>query len=980
MADGDAVLWLPSTDGRPLASSAIIEEAPENGAVVALRPWRTSALSAAVAEWIDLLCRCLDTTVLRPGLFVGDDLAFWATAMRFAGALVARQSVLPDLERADGAARGVWRPVLLGRDAVAQARLAGAMPDACRAMAGEGSAPEVPATAVLVAFLDRMVDALARSAASPAAASAQARPRATKPAAAPPAAVDDRWLASLAGPSPELAAAAEELAALEQRLGDWRRPIAVTAASPFRLCFRLEEPDAGDADGAPDEPVAEATGAWLVRYLLQGIRDPSLLVPLPDAWAARGKTAAALKAPGFEMREFLLLSLAQAARLCPPVEASLRRGLPAGHETDAAGAVDFLCHHAPALEQAGVAVMLPAWWTRKGSKLRLTAKPKVRAPKMQGGSGLTLEEIVHVDWQVALGEQGLSRSELATLARLKAPLVRVRGQWVLLDAAAIAEARALLAKRGQAVSAREAIRLALGGPESDGVAADGATASGWIEDLLDRLRGRTPVEALAPPADFTGVLRPYQSRGFAWLGFLRRWGLGACLADDMGLGKTVQALALIQREKELAARKRTVLLVCPTSVISNWQHEAARFTPGLSVLVHHGGERAKGAALRRACRKHDLVITSYALLQRDVDAIKAVPWTGLILDEAQNIKNPESKQAKAARSLPATYRIALTGTPVENNVGDLWSIMEFLNPGLLGSQSAFKREFFVPIQTGRDGAAIERLRSLTGPFVLRRLKSDKSIIADLPEKLEMKVYCTLSREQASLYAAVAEDSLRQIEESEGIGRRGIVLATLSKLKQVCNHPAQFLGDNSAIPDRSGKLARLVEMMEEVLAVGDRALVFTQFAEMGEIIKTHLQDTFGREVPFLHGGVPKAKRDKLVERFQNGDGPSVFVLSLKAGGTGLNLTAANHVFHYDRWWNPAVEDQATDRAFRIGQTRRVEAHKFLCAGTLEDKIDEMIERKKAIAGAIVGTGEAWLTELSTADLRELLTLRTEAHAA
>jgi SNF2 family DNA or RNA helicase len=414
------------------------------------------------------------------------------------------------------------------------------------------------------------------------------------------------------------------------------------------------------------------------------------------------------------------------------------------------------------------------------------------------------------------------------------------------------------------------------------------------------------------------------------------------------------------------------------SVVGNWHKEAARFTPDLPVMVHHGFGRAKGESFCREAARHALVISSYALLQRDFGTLKEVAWAGVILDEAQNVKNPETKQARAAQGLQAGYRIALTGTPVENNVGDLWSIMEFLNPGFLGTQTDFKREFFVPIQANRDPEAAKRLKRVTGPFILRRLKTDKSIISDLPDKMEMKVFCTLTKEQASLYAAVVKDSTEALESAEGIQRKGVVLATLSKLKQVCNHPAHFLGDNSAIVRRSGKLTRLTEMLEEVLEVGDKALIFSQFSEMGEILRRHLQEAFGREVLFLHGGVPKGQRDRMVERFQReSGGPQLFILSLKAGGTGLNLTSANHVFHFDRWWNPAVENQATDRAFRIGQARNVQVHKFLCVGTLEEKIDEMIERKKEVAAGVVGTGEAWLTELSTAELKEIFALRKEA---
>jgi SNF2 family DNA or RNA helicase len=350
----------------------------------------------------------------------------------------------------------------------------------------------------------------------------------------------------------------------------------------------------------------------------------------------------------------------------------------------------------------------------------------------------------------------------------------------------------------------------------------------------------------------------------------------------------------------------------------------------------------------------------------------------VVLDEAQNIKNPDTKQSRAARALTADYRIALTGTPVENHVGDLWAIMEFLNPGLLGSKGAFKEIFFRPIQMYRDEEASARLKRLTGPFILRRVKTDTSIISDLPEKMEVKEYCALTKEQATLYAAVLRDAEQGLDDAEGIQRRGIILSILSRLKQVCNHPAHFMGDGSMINGRSGKLNRLEEMLEEILENRERALIFTQFAQMGEILKRHLQETFGRETLFLYGGVTKNKRDRMVERFQEEkDAPPFFVLSLKAGGTGLNLTRANHVFHYDRWWNPAVENQATDRAFRIGQTRRVQVHKFLCSGTLEERIDEMIERKTAIADKVVGTGEGWLTELSNEDLKTLFALSKDA---
>jgi len=572
----------------------------------------------------------------------------------------------------------------------------------------------------------------------------------------------------------------------------------------------------------------------------------------------------------------------------------------------------------------------------------------------------------------------LSLASVFSSAKVKAPLVQVRGQWVEINAKEIRTAVDYWKQNQQTTGkVRDVLKMALGGQKTTGgLELEGVMVSGWVGEWLRRLEGREALEMLAAPEGFSGVLRPYQVRGYSWLAFLRRWGLGACLADDMGLGKTIQALALIQRDWEMNGT-RPVLLVCPMSVVNNWLKEAERFTPQLPVMVHHGLGRMKGEAFKQEAKRQAIVISSYALIHKDFEHLQGVDWAGVVLDEAQNVKNAQTKQSHAVRKLKADYRIALTGTPVENHVGDLWSLMEFLNPGFLGTPAEFKRQFFKPIQTGRDPEATERLKRLTGPFVLRRLKTDRTIMSDLPDKLEMKVYCTLTKEQASLYAAVLKEVESSLEKSEGIQRKGLVLAALSKLKQVCNHPAQFLRDHSSLPGRSGKLARLTELLEEVFDAGegDRALIFTQFAGMGDLLQHHLQATFGREILVLHGGTPKLQRDRMVERFQKEDGeaPPVFILSLKAGGTGLNLTRANHVFHFDRWWNPAVENQATDRAFRIGQIRNVQVHKFICAGTLEDKIDEMIEHKQAVAENVIGAGEGWLTELSTAQLKELLAL-------
>jgi len=956
------VAWVPTAGGVPVASSPLIAGAPDPGASYSLAPWTVTGRVLSPREAIDLLGACVGRDLLAPGVVVGGDLAYAATVLRLAGSLVARQQYLPGIAESEGAYSAIWAPVWDGSEAERLRKLAEAMPDSARAVGGKADAPpEAAPLALLEAFVGALVDQLVRGDA--AAGIRRGREKA-------PAAFDsphDEWLHALRSADGTLRSPAPELARLAAQIREWRRPVSVHAAAPYRLTFRLEEP----------QDVPRKT-AWFVRYLLQATHDQSLLVPAEDVWTdGRGRRLPLARA-GFDAREHLLASLGQASGIDPLIEASLRSPAPAGYGGDATAAFEFLGRKAVALEQAGFGVLLPAWWTRKGTKDRLTARATVKSPKLQGGTGLGLEDLVRFEWQVAVGGVPLTLAELRELARLKQPLVRVRGLWVHVSAEEIEAALRFWKEKGGAASVRDVVRMSLGAAEPPGgLAFAGVTATGWVADLLASLQGHAAFEELPPPAELRGTLRPYQVRGYSWLAFLQRFGFGACLADDMGLGKTIQALAHVQRDWSSGAR-RPVLLVCPMSVVGNWEKEAARFTPELPVLVHHGVARAKGGAFAKEARRHAIVLSSYALLHRDLEALTQVEWGGVVLDEAQNVKNPETKQARSARALRAGYRVALTGTPVENNVGDLWSLLEFLNPGLLGSQAHFKRTFFVPIQAGRDPEAAERLKRLTGPFILRRLKTDKTVIADLPEKLEAKVFCTLTKEQASLYAAVVAEAAEALDEAEGIRRKGVVLATLSKLKQVCNHPAQFLGDNSPIPGRSGKLARLTEMLEEALAAGDRALVFSQFAEMGAILKRHLEDAFGHEALFLHGAVSKQARDRMVERFQaEGDGPSLFVLSLKAGGTGLNLTRASHVFHFDRWWNPAVENQATDRAFRIGQKQRVQVHKFLCVGTLEEKIDEMIERKKQVAEAVVGTGEGWLTELSTAELKELIALRPEA---
>ena len=972
LSSENILAWLPTVANAPVPSSPLLASRPEADTPCALAPWQVNGAALTSEQTVALLCACIGKDTLDTGVLIGNTLCYWATAMRFAGALVARQQFLPDLEKTPEGYRACWRPILAGQEAETLTKLARAMPAACRALNRESAAPpEIPSAQILNDFLAEACDHLVRSVEISPAPFAAPVSRARKPKTVAFDSLHDQWLHALRAPEGRMQGDAKELADFAAQVREWRRPLFLSLAAPFRLCFRLEEP----LLESEDEELTDA--AWYVRYLLQSVEDPSLFIPLEKAWSK--KLTPLLKRDDFQPHEFLLTALGQASKICPQVETSLKSAAPEGYSLDTAGAQDFLMEKAWMLEQAGFVVQFPAWWTRKGTKQRLTAGASIKAPKMQSLTGITMESIVQFQWQVALGGVQLTREELEDLARQKVSLVRVRGQWVQLDVKEIEAALAFWKQKGDEKSTlRQVMRMALGAePGPGGLAIEEVQASGWVADFLAQMTGNAALETLPTPEGFHGTLRPYQQRGYEWLHFLGKWGLGACLADDMGLGKTAQTLAFLRQNWE-AKEKRPALVICPTSVVGNWVREAQRFTPDLPVMVHHGLDRIKGEAFKQEAGKHAVVLSSFALLHRDYELLKEVEWSGIILDEAQNIKNPETKQSKAARGLKADWRIALSGTPVENHVGDLWAILEFLNPGFLGSQSEFKRNFYLPIQASHDPEAAERLKRLTRPFILRRLKTDKSIIADLPDKLEMKTYCTLTPEQASLYEAVVKEMTEGLDESEGIQRRGMILATLSKLKQVCNHPAQFLGDNSAIPGRSGKLARLTEMLEEAHSIGDKALIFTQFTEMGEIIRKHLQEQFGKEVLFLHGGVPKKQRDRMVERFQNeGTALPFFLLSLKAGGVGLNLTAANHVFHFDRWWNPAVENQATDRAFRIGQKKNVQVHKFLCAGTLEEKIDEMIENKRQVAADVVGTGEEWLTELSTSELKELFALRKDA---
>ena len=630
----------------------------------------------------------------------------------------------------------------------------------------------------------------------------------------------------------------------------------------------------------------------------------------------------------------------------------------------------------PVLEEAGLLVRLPNWWKKKGKRPAVTA---TIGGKKEGALGL--DALLDFQLNVELDGRTLTPEELEALMQGGDGLVLFRGEWIEVDRDRLQQAMDhwKSIETGGGVSFIEGMRLLAGAPGDLGAKEDieehrewaFAKPGKWLSEILAQLS--SPDAQPVPPA-LRATLRPYQTIGLNWLWFCASGGLGACLADDMGLGKTVQVLAALLRKQEQRPDAPPSLLVVPASLIGNWKREAASFAPSLRLYVAHRSETLGEIPTKPAMTARDqpdLVITTYGTLPR-LEWLNKVKWGWIIVDEAQAIKNHASRQSKAVRSLEGSARIALTGTPVENHLGDLWSLFDFINPGLLGSSGEFQR--FVKNLRTENSDHYAPLRRLVSPYILRRLKTDKSIIADLPDKTEMKVFCGLSPAQAELYQQTANGLAKALDTAKGMERRGLVLAYLMRFKQICNHPDQLVKAGAFDAAGSAKFQRLVLLCEEINERGGKALVFTQFREMTDPLEACLSKVFGRHGLILHGGTSVRERQNLVDQFQREQGPPFFVLSLKAGGTGLNLTAASHVIHFDRWWNPAVENQATDRAFRIGQKRNVLVHKFITTGTLEEKIDELITAKQKTADAILtGGAEKSLTEMSNAELMDFVRL-------
>lgn len=957
-------LRLPSTSKAPMHSPELIVDAPPENAT-SLKWWDIETLTFHGSLMLDILLALPDNSPYD--VAYGSSLRFWITVAKFAFELLTKQSFIPTLQVTKQGKnklyQAVWKTFLSPEDTKRLDALTQAMPPLCWSFMPVGEKKVSLLRDIVQKFLDASIDAFIR----------ESLPSNTLVSSrAPRKAVPEQWLRALSSDNPTLSAQPEELQQFAKSLAAWLEILQPVAANaPFRTCFRLDAPDA-------DEQV------WHISFHLQANDDRSLLVPADDVWQERSDTLTFLNHKFENPQERLLTDLGKASRLFPMLEESLKTAHPRELTLNTEEAYTFLRQSAPLLEQSGFGVLVPPWWSKSSARLKVKLKIKPKADPRVSQGLVGLDSIVSYDWNAAVGDSELTEDEFERLVNLKTPLVQVRGQWVELRPEEIEAAISFFQKkrkRGE-MKLGEALGLGLGqGISETGLQVAEVEGEGWVNDLLAGLKENVDWSTVNIPSTFQGTLRPYQVKGVSWLTFLKQYGLGACLADDMGLGKTAELIALLlydSASKNGSGKQHATLVICPMSIVGNWQRELQRFAPSLKVLVHHGAERLSGQEFVAEVKKHDVVITTYSLALRDKEHLAPITWEQVVIDEAQNIKNESAKQTQAIKKLDANYKIALTGTPVENRLSELWSIMEFLNPGYLGSGTDFHKNFATPIERYHNAERADALKRLTQPFILRRLKTDKAIIQDLPEKMEMKVFCNLTQEQASLYEAVVKEMLERIEEAEGIERRGLVLATLMKLKQVCNHPAHFMGDKSRLEQRSGKLNRLEEMLEEVLAADDKALIFTQFAEMGALLRLTLQERLGREVLFLHGDTPKKQRDIMVQRFQEERrGSPLFILSLKAGGVGLNLTAANHVFHFDRWWNPAVENQATDRAFRIGQKKNVQVHKFVCVGTLEERIDQMIEQKKELAESIIGNGENWLTEMSTSQLKELFALSREA---
>ncbi|MFJ3200871.1 SNF2-related protein [Streptomyces sp. NPDC086989] len=911
--------WAPDGDALPElpgGTPTVLTVVRPHGQGVRSRT--VPAVGLPVAHALPLLARAPLRAATHPATRA------WGTAARHALTLVARGRLLPGVtpEGIDA-----WRAGPLDAEDVGHLRaVAAALPYEGYATPLAGRRPlQLPEPEALVrAFLDAVADCLPRTPAAPVAAG---RPFAAREPQRVPGIQD--WAA-------QVAAGADTGVGISLRLD----------LSSFRLFDEAEEEDNRRA------------GAAVVQ--VHSLADPTLVTDAGLLWA--GAAAAGF---GPRARIDAVLALRRAARVWPPLLRLMDQPVPDVLALSDPELEDLLGTAASRLAAAGVLVHWPRELART---LSATAVVRSTAPgsATDGTAFFDARQLFAFSWELALGGDRLTPGEMDALAQAHRPVVRLRDQWVRVDPELVRKARKRELGLLDPVDALATVLTGTAEVDGEPVA---AVPVGALAALRDRLTGEQA--PLPQPVGLKATLRDYQARGLAWLDLMTSLGLGGCLADDMGLGKTVTLIALhLHRD-----RPEPTLVVCPASLLGNWQREIEKFAPGTAVRRFHGGSRSLDGLAG------GFVLTTYGTMRASAARLAEQPWGMVVADEAQHVKNPHSATAKALRTIPAPARVALTGTPVENNLSELWALLDWTTPGLLGPLTTFRARHARPVEhqqeeDGGNEAAVARLAALVRPFLLRRKKSDPGIAPELPPKTETDHPVSLTREQASLYQAAVDEAMAVIEASEGIERRGMIMKLLASLKQICNHPAQFLKEEQPrIPHRSGKLALLDELLDTILAEDGSVLVFTQYVTMARIIERHLAAR-GIAHQLLHGGTPVARREELVDRFQSGEVP-VFLLSLKAAGTGLNLTRAGHVIHYDRWWNPAVEEQATDRAYRIGQTQPVQVHRIIAEGTVEDRIAEMLEAKRALADAVLGSGESALTELTDRELADLVSLRRPA---
>ncbi|MGP3932009.1 DEAD/DEAH box helicase [Nonomuraea sp. KM88] len=883
--------------------------AEQNGGEV--RTQQVAATVVPVHEAVAALARA------RTGPDVHPATRFWGAVALVALQLVTRGRVLPGVTAGE---HDSWRAGPLDAADLRRVRdLADAMPPTARAAPlgnPRDAGIRLPDAEPLVrAFLDAVADTMPRS----------------------PGAVRATGTTAYAAMKPVKV----------PHLRGWAEEVSAGLDAGVRLSLRLE---AGDLSGEPAGDLAgELAGEFRAVVQVHSLADPSLVVDAAALWQRGGHGGG--HGLGARARIETTLAVRRAARAWPRLERLLDSAVPDELTLSDGDVDDLLAGAAERLAAIGVEVHWPKSLVR-GLSARAVIGERDSAPSDMP-SFLGGHQLTSFDWQLALGGERLTPAEMDLIAEAHRPVVRLREQWVLIDPDLARKARREL----KPLTGLEALGAALTGTvEVDGEQIE-AEPTAWLRDLRERLAEPADV---GPPPGLAATLRDYQLAGLRWLARMTSLGLGGCLADDMGLGKTITVIALHLHRTGTGP----TLVVCPASLLGNWEREITRFAPGVPVCRYHGSARTPA--------DEGFVLTTYGTMRLDADRLAAHPWGLLVADEAQHVKNPASGTAKALREIPAAARVALTGTPVENNLSELWAILDWTTPGLLGPLSRFRARWAKPVESG-DRQAAERLARLVGPFLLRRRKSDPGIAPELPPKTETDRPVALTTEQAGLYEAAVREIMARIRDAQGMARRGLIVKLLTGLKQICNHPAHYLHEaDPRLPGRSGKLELLDELIDTITAEDGAALVFTQYVAMARLLERHLTAR-GVGTQLLHGGTPVARREEMVRRFQDGRAP-VFLLSLKAAGTGLNLTNADHVIHYDRWWNPAVEDQATDRAYRIGQTRPVQVHRLIAEGTIEDRIAGMLAAKRSLADAVLASGEAAFTELTDADLAALVELR------